>query len=616
MLFFSLLRIFKMFENSSEKGHFHWADWLVFAAMLTISAAAGLWHYKSAQQSSVENYLLGGRKLRLWPVSASLIASFISGVTIVGAPAEIYNFGTQYWITVISLLFSGIVVANIYLPVFVTLQLNSAYEYLEIRFNKGVRILISLIFVFDAVLYQSIVVYVPALALNQVSDINTHIIGAILCGVCVFYTVLGGLKAVVWTDMLQVIIMILAMLIVTVLGTWEVGGLSKVWQKAREANRIEFFNFDSSLYTRHTVWSVLIGSWLYSTAYIAVNQTMVQRYTSLRTMKTSKLAIGISIIGIVIFISLCCWCGLVLLAWWSPPKCDPRATGLITADDQLLPAFVMQAAGYLHGIPGLFIAGIFGAALSSLSVGFNSTSVVLLEDFVKSCFGLQPNERCSTILVKSIIIFLGLFALAFVFFIETLGGILVVTNSLAAIAAGISFGVFTLGMLFPWTNSQGAFVGAVVGFLIAGWACFGANISISSGVIVPKKLPVPFDQCPGNISQAFLDQFVHSNEEDVFALYLLSYHWFSGLGTLIVIVVGGIVTWLTGPKDPSYIDRKLLSPVIHRWLPYPKYQNEEWYQSTTEPQSSVNLLLKNLPNKLKQSDTYKKKENQTDVAVS
>lgn len=74
-------------------------------------------------------------------------------------------------------------------------------------------------------------------------------------------------------------------------------------------------------------------------------------------------AIGISIIGIIIFISLCCWCGLVLLAWWSPPKCDPRATGLITADDQLLPAFVMQAAGYLHGIPGLFIAGIFGAAL-------------------------------------------------------------------------------------------------------------------------------------------------------------------------------------------------------------------------------------------------------------
>lgn len=121
--------------------------------------------------------------------------SFISGVTILGTPAEIYNFGTQYWITIISLMFAGIVVVNVYLPVFKNLKLNSAYEvssvlkntlscrsrihylsqiiiesplqYLELRFNRGVRILISLIFVVDVVLYQSIVVYVPSLALNQ-----------------------------------------------------------------------------------------------------------------------------------------------------------------------------------------------------------------------------------------------------------------------------------------------------------------------------------------------------------------------------------------------------------------------------------------------------------------
>lgn len=605
-----------MSVTNPERGYFHWADWLVFAGMLTVSAASGIWHYRSAQQSSIEDYLLGGRKLRLWPVAASLIASFISGVTIVGTPAEIYNFGTQYWITIISIFFAGVVVATVYLPVFVTLKLNSAYEYLEIRFNKGVRTLISLIFVFDVVLYESIVVYVPALALNQVSGISTHIISSVVCGVCVFYTVLGGLKAVVWTDMLQVVVMIVAVITVTVLGTVQVGGPAEVWRKAREVNRIEFLNFDSSPYTRHTVWSVLIGSWLYCMAYISVNQTMVQRYTSLRTMKSSKLAVGIAILGIMAFVSLCCWCGLVLLAWWLPPKCDPRATGLIQADDQLLPAFVMEVAGHLHGVPGLFVAGIFGAALSSLSVGFNSTSVVLLEDFVKGCFGLQPSERCSTILVKCIVIFLGLFALAFIFFIETLGGVLVVTNSLTAIAAGTSFGVFTLGMLFPWTNSQGAFVGAVVGFLIAGWASFGANTSVSAGDIVPKKLPVPLDQCPGNISQAFLDQFVYPDEENVFALYRLSYHWFSGLGAIIVIVVGGMVTWFTGPKDPSYVDRKLLSPVIHRWLPYPKYQNEERQHSAAEPRSSVNLLLGNISKKSKRKNTSKKKEDQTDGTVS
>lgn len=106
-----------------------------------------------------------------------------------------------------------------------------------------------------------------------------------------------------------------------------------------------------------------------------------------------------------------------------------------------------------------------------------------------------------------------------------------VTNSLAAIAAGVSFGVFTLGMLFPWTNSQviefpsknpssfivifhcllqGAFVGGLVGFLIAGWASLGANAAIGSGLIVPQKLPVPTDHCTANVSESFLKQFEHS----------------------------------------------------------------------------------------------------------
>ncbi|XP_001599548.1 sodium-coupled monocarboxylate transporter 2 [Nasonia vitripennis] len=561
-------------STNVERWYFHWIDWLIFALMLMMSAGAGLWHYRKHRNANTDEYLLGGKDLKLFPVSASLVASFISGITILGTPSEIYNFGTQYWITIISLVFSGIVVANVYLPVFTTLKLHSAYEYLELRFNRGVRILISLIFVIDVVMYQSIVVYVPALALSQVSGINIHLIGCIVCVTCVFYTVMGGLRAVVWTDALQVGVMVAAVVVVTALGTYQVGGPSIIWQKATDANRIVFLNFDSSPYTRHTVWTVLIGSFLYSTAYIAVNQTMVQRYQSLSSTKVCKQAVGLFTIGTIVFISLCCWCGLVLLAYWSSPNCDPRASGLIVADDQFLPAFVMEIAGKLHGIPGLFIAGIFGAALSSLSVGLNSTSVVLLEDFVKGCFKLKPNEKWANIFVKSVVVILGLVALALVFLVEKLGGVLSVTNSLAAIAAGVSFGVFTLGMLFPWTNSKGAFVGAVVGFVIAGWASLGANAAIGAGYIVPKKLPVSLDHCPVNISESFLKQFVHSNEDDIFPLYRLSYHWFAGLGTIIVILVGGAVTWMTGPIDPSSINKDLLSPVIHRWLPEPTIYNE------------------------------------------
>ncbi|XP_029174908.1 sodium-coupled monocarboxylate transporter 1 [Nylanderia fulva] len=556
----------------SERGYFHWIDWLVFVLMLFVSAAAGLWHFRRAQKSNTQDYLLGGRSLGLFPVSASLVASFISGVTILGTPAEIYNFGTQYWITIISIFFSGVVVAVVYLPVFTNLQLNSVYEYLEIRFDRSVRILISLIFVFDAVLYQSIVIYVPALALNQVSGINIHLIGSVVCVVCVFYTVLGGIRAVVWTDALQVGVMIAAAISVAAIGTYQLGGMSEIWNKAVDAGRIEFLNFDPSPYTRHTVWTVLIGSWLYSTAYIAVNQTMVQRYKSLESTRQSQISIAIFTISVMVFISICCWCGLVLLAWWSSPKCDPRVSGLITADDQLLPAYVMEIAGHLHGIPGLFISGVFGAALSSLSVGFNSTSVVILEDFVIGCFKMKPSDRCSRIFVKVLVLFFGLLALSFLFLIEKLGGVLAVTNSLAAIAAGTSFGVFTLGVLFPWANSKGAFIGAVAGFVMAGWASFGANAAIGSGLVVPKKLPVP--PCDGDINHDFLKQFEYSSEDDVFPLYRLSYHWVAPLGTLVVLVIGGLVTWITGARDPSSIDRNLLSPVIHRWLPPQKYPND------------------------------------------
>lgn len=577
-------------SEMEERSYFHWADWFVFSLMLLISAAAGIWHFRKAQKSNTEDYLLGGKGMSLYPVSASLVASFISGVTILGTPAEIYNFGTQYWITIISIFLSGIGVALVYLPVFVTLKLNSAYEYLELRFNSSVRILISLIFVVDVVLYQSIVIYVPALALNQVSGINVHLIGTIVCLTCVFYTVLGGLRAVVWTDALQVAVMVTAVITVTILGTIYIGGPSAVWQKAQDAKRIQFFNFDVSPYTRHTVWTVLFGSWLYSMGYISVNQTMVQRYTSLKDMKTSKLSIAIFTIGVMAFISLCCWCGLVLLAWWSPPKCDPRASGLIIADDQLLPAYVMEIAGKYHGVPGLFISGVFGAALSTLSVGLNSTSVVLLEDFVKGYFKLKPTDRCARIFVKSIIIILGLLALALLFLIEKLGGVLSVTSSLAAIAAGTSFGVFTLGMLCPWTNSKGAFAGAIAGFVISGWASLGANAAIGSGYVMPKKLPVDYSYCPGNISEAFLDQFKYVNEEDVFPFYRLSYHWFAGLGTIVVIVVGIIVTLITGPLDPSTVDRSLLSPVIHKWLPRPGYYDESgnWRRPSSQFSDFIN----------------------------
>jgi len=149
-------------------------------------------------------------------------------------------------------------------------------------------------------------------------------------------------------------------------------------------------------------------------------------------------------------------------------------------DDQLLPLFVVQSVGHIYGMSGLFIAGIFGAALSSLSVVLNSTSLVILEDIVRGCFKMQPSERASTILVKSTVIVLGLVALSLVFVLEQLSGILSICTSMTAIAAGTTFGLFTLGMLVPWANTVGTAVGGIASALLAGWISFGTQFTIAS----------------------------------------------------------------------------------------------------------------------------------------
>lgn len=227
----------------------------------------------------------------------------------------------------------------------------------------------------------------------------------------------------------------------------------------------------------------------------------------------------------------------------------------------MVPAYVMETAGHLHGIPGLFIAGIVGAALSSLSVVLNSTAGVLLEDIAKGVFKLKLSERAATFFVKGCVIILSILAIVLVFIIERLEGVLLVASSLSAIAAGTTFGMTTLGMLNPWANSIGAITGGISGTLLSGWVSFGTQIALASGAVIPKKLPVSVDGCYTNIT---LIETEFHDESDVFPLHRLSFHWITPIGVLTVLLVGSLVSWITGPLNLKKLDPDVISPVIHR----------------------------------------------------
>lgn len=167
-------------------------------------------------------------------------------------------YGGSYWWSIMSMTLTGITTGVVFLPVFFKLQLTSSYEYLKLRFDPSLRVISSFLFALTMILYLPIVVYIPALAFSQgtsrnsppedpqnfsfpVTSINIHMITPIVCVVCIFYTTIGGLKAVVWTDTLQFTVMVAAMVVVLYLGIKSAFGLQNIFRIAYEGGRLDLF---------------------------------------------------------------------------------------------------------------------------------------------------------------------------------------------------------------------------------------------------------------------------------------------------------------------------------------------------------------------------------------
>ncbi|EDS39425.1 conserved hypothetical protein [Culex quinquefasciatus] len=428
--------------------------------------------------------------------------SFISGISLLGTPTEIYVYGVQYMYIVGGVISMGFIMMYIYLPVFHNLQLTSTYQYLQTRFDKRIRLFGSVLFTFATVrnlatsqslslgtpierkpltmtenihhsiedfqethvltpsivpliallllqmAWLPIVIYVPALAFNQVTGVNVHLITPLVCVICIFYTCVGGLKAVVWTDVIQTVLMFGAMLLIIVKGTYDVGGFSVVMDRAVSSGRIEGPDMRFDMTTRHSIYSCVIGGVVYWLKTNAVSQNMIQRYLSLPTLQDAKRALWTFIAGTLILLALCCYSGLLIYAKYH--DCDPLTTKLAKAKDQLLPLLVMDTLGDYPGLPGLFVAGVFSAALSSLSTGLNSMSAVVLEDFFKPFSNRPLSERATAIIMRAVVGVFGALCVVLVLVVEKLGAVLQLSMSLGSVSNGPLLGIFTIGVLIPW----------------------------------------------------------------------------------------------------------------------------------------------------------------------
>ncbi|KAL4715187.1 hypothetical protein ACJJTC_012234 [Scirpophaga incertulas] len=549
-----------------KEGGFGLSDYVVFGLLCAASCAGGLWYSaigsKTKAVIDVKDYLLGGKTMATFPVAMSLIASYVSGVTILGTPAEVYNYGTQYWIVIVGVALSCVLVVTVYLPVFCTLRLSSSYEYLELRFNRHVRAVASVLFLLDEVLFLPMVIYVPALAFNQLTGISVFAVGGGMVVICGLYTVLGGLRAVVWTDSVQTGIMFIGVVLVAAAGTLAVGGVKTVLNVTKDTGRLAIDNWSFSPYERQTGWGAVVGGFLYWTCFNSVNQTMVQRYIALPSRRQAVAAIGIFCIGAVVAISLCVWCGLTAWVAWVTGGCSPGGAPLV--GDRLLPAFVtyISKTQRLPGLAGVFLAGVFGAGLSSLSAVLNACALVALEDIMHSWLRLHLKPLTEGILARTVTALLAVISVIMLLVIEKLGGVLGVATALSAIAASATCGIFTLGMVCWWVGPRGALAGGVAGALMAGAVALGTQAAAARGLRAPP-LPLPA-ACAANATYVAAETL---DPETIFPLFRISYHWIAPLGLLATLVVGAIVGWFFDKKEDICMDEELFTPAVWRLLP-------------------------------------------------
>ncbi|XP_066991696.2 sodium-coupled monocarboxylate transporter 2 [Anabrus simplex] len=552
---------------------FQWLDYLMFALMLAVSALIGVYFgCFGSRQKTTSEYLMGGKKMKILPVAVSLVASHISAITLLGLPSEVYTYGTQYTAMAFCCVITGGLITWLYLPVFYTLQLTSVYEYLEIRFSRSVRSVASLIFLLSLILYVPIVVYLPALAFSQVSGMSLHAVTPIVSCVCIFYTMLGGLKAVVWTDFVQQVVMVAATIIVIIIGLIDIGGFSNMWRINAEGHRLEFFNMDPDPFARATFLTITIGisfSWL---AQMGVNQAMCQRLLSVPTMNAARWTMFLYTVGMIICKLLSILTGMLIYAHFH--DCDPALTGIISRQDQLLPYYVMKIAAYIPGLPGLFVAGVFSAALSTMSTCLNTVSGTVYEDFLSRCMSPRTREKRAGLIMRIIVLVVGVVCVLMVFVIEKFGGAMQMAISLNSITFGALLGLFSLGMFCPWANTKGALAGGLASLLTMGALVTGAQIAVTTGKLVHPKKPVSLEGCPHlamNITD-LLTQPTNTTasepDEYVFVLFRISFMYFIVIGFFTAMVVGVVVSFLTGPQDPKTLDRDLITPSLHRWLPY------------------------------------------------
>lgn len=450
-------------------------DYVVIGAYFAAVVLIGL--YFSRRNKSGQGYALGNRNIAWWASGISMFATGASAISFMAIPAQVFGSNLIWLLPLAAQFLAFPVQAWVIFPLLRKLEITSTYEYLERRFNAPLRLIASAqSIVFQTFARMTIVMVLPALALSATTGIPVIACVLIMGLVTTLYTALGGISAVIWTDVLQGTLMLATPLFVIVLAISHVpGGWSGFI-----ATGVQYQKFDFALATWDVTlpafWLLFLNMFLIWTVQIAGDQPMIQKIFASPTRDVRRTAGVLLICGAIIAVMVQSM-GVSIFAYFHH---HPAALEPAVANDQIVPFFIVQKLPV--GIAGLVIAAIFAAAISTLSGTMISVATLAEQDFVLR-FWPDISERAKIRVLRYGAYSVGLIGTGLAVFLSTLDVLSLwdLWNSLAALLGGGVVGVYTLGMFTRRANGFGAICGAVLSIVIAGvvkvftsfhWAAF------------------------------------------------------------------------------------------------------------------------------------------------
>lgn len=442
-------------------------DWAVIALYGVFMLGVG-WFY-SRRQTTTEEYFLGNRSMGSVVVGISTYATLLSTISYLAMPGEMIKHGPVVLWGLAALPFTYVIVGYLLIPVITRLRITSAYELLEEQLGYRVRLLGVTIFTLTRLVWMALLVYLAARALVTVVDWPQAAVPYVIIAaglVAVFYTFLGGLRAVIITDVFQFLILMFGAVLTITFVSVKLGGFGW-WPTAWAPNwdHQPLFSWDPRV--RVTVVGTLVATLLWWVCTAGSDQVVIQRYLATRNSAAARRSFLVNAIAEGLITVLLGAVGFALLGFYQAnPHFLTEGRNLVVDADYLFPHFV---ANFLPaGVAGLVVAAMFAAAMSSLDSGTNSIVTVLTRDLLPRLRKGRETVRDELMSARYLVLGIGI---AIVLISSQMGrvpgNIFEVTNKTNGLFVGPLFGLFVLALFVPGSNGFGAALGAVYGFLAA-----------------------------------------------------------------------------------------------------------------------------------------------------